>query len=243
MPIPQPPEPAPEPKPPYRIPVALKVTHTAFVSVVVPTYWRQYGPGNFLWFSDVALLASVPALWFESPLVASTQVVGVLVPECLWLVDFGAGLFAGRTPIGLASYMFNRRIPRFVRALSLFHLWLTPVLVVIVSRVGYDRRAFKYQTMVTAVVLLASWQLTKPHDNVNWVYSRREEIRSPAARAGFVFLLMAAIPLAFHLPIHLLFKRLFRAPTENQLDLGRSAMSKMPRCPIWPDGATTWRSR
>jgi hypothetical protein len=43
------------------------------VSVVVPTYWRQYGPGNFLWFSDVALLASVPALWFESPLIASNK--------------------------------------------------------------------------------------------------------------------------------------------------------------------------
>lgn len=196
-----------------RIPAVLKTTHTAFVIVLIPTYWRQYGPGNFLWFSDVALLASVPALWLESPLVASTQAIGVLVPESLWVVAFGAGLFAGTSPIGLASYMFDRRIPRLVRALSLFHLWLTPMLVFIVSRVGYDRRAFRYQTIVTWVVLLASWRLTKAEDNVNWVYSRGGQIRSPAARAGFVLLLMVAIPVAFHLPTHLLFKRLFRAPT------------------------------
>jgi hypothetical protein len=171
---------------------------------------RQYGPGNFLWFSDVALLTSVPALWVESPLLASTQAVGVLVPESLWIVDFGAGVFVGRHPIGLATYMFDRRIPLFVRLLSLFHLWLTPVLVLVVARAGYDRRAFRYQTVVTWLVLLASWRLTKPKDNVNWVFSRREQIESPSARAGFVLLLMAAIPLACLLPAHLLLKRLFR---------------------------------
>jgi hypothetical protein len=189
----------------------LKVSQTAFVSVLVPTYWRHYGPGNFLWFSDVALLASVPALWLESPLLASTQAIGVLVPETLWLVDFAGGLFARRTPLGLASYMFDRRLPRFLRGLSLFHLWLTPLLIFIVTRIGYDRRAFKYQSAITAVVLVASWRFTLPKDNVNWVYSG-QEIRSRRARAGFVALLIVGIPLAFQLPVHALFSRLFRPP-------------------------------
>ena len=194
------------------IPRSLKVSHTAFVAVLVPTYWRQYGPGNFLWFSDVALLTSVPALWLESPYLASTQAVGVLVPETLWLLDFGIGLLAGPTPIGLASYMFDRRLPRFVRALSLFHLWLTPLLLLIVSRTGYDRRAWKHQTVLTWLLLLASWRLTRPEENVNWVHSRRQQIRSRSARAGFVVLLMMAIPLVVQLPTHLLLKRLFRPP-------------------------------
>jgi hypothetical protein len=196
-----------------RIPTGLKTAHTAFVMVLVPAYARQYGPGNFLWFSDVALLTSVPALWLESSLLASTQAVAVLVPESLWLVDFGAGILVRKYPFGLASYMFDQRIPRFVRALSLFHLWLVPVLVLVVSRAGYDRRAFKYQTPVTWLILLASWRLTKPEENVNWVYSWRGRIRSRAARAGFVLLLMAGLPLLFQLPAHLLFKRLFR-PTK-----------------------------
>jgi hypothetical protein len=195
------------------IPRSIKVTHTAFVTVLVPTYWRHYGPGNFLWFSDVALLTSVPALWSESSILASTQAVGVIVPETLWMADFSAGLVAGKTPLGLASYMFDSRIPRFVRALSLFHVWLTPVLLLIVARKGYDERALGYQIPVTWVILLASWRLTRPEDNVNWVYSRREDIRSPAARAAFVMLLMAAIPLVFHLPAHLALKRLFARRT------------------------------
>jgi hypothetical protein len=205
------------------IPCWLKTTHTAFVAVLVPAYWRQYGPGNFLWFSDVALLTSVPALWLESPLLASTQAVGVLVLEGLWLVDFGSGVIARKTPLGLASYMFDQRLSRFIRALSLFHLWLTPVLLFIIARLGYDRRALKYQTVTTAGILVASWRLTNPEDNVNWVYSRKE-IQSPRARAAFVMFLIAAIPLAFHLPAHLLFKRLFRAP-------GRPSTVLTPREP------------
>lgn len=193
----------------------LKAAHTTFVVVLVPAYARQYGPGNFLWFSDVALLTSVPALWLESSLLASTQAVSVLVPESLWLIDFGAGLVVRRYPIGLASYMSDRRIPRFVRALSLFHLWLTPLLVLVVSRRGYDRRALKYQTFLTWGILLASWRLTRPEDNVNWVHSRPAQIRSRGARLGFVLFLMAALPLAFHCPAHLLLKRLFAAPADD----------------------------
>jgi hypothetical protein len=196
---------------PSRLPRTLKVSHTLFVVVLVPIYARQYGPGNFLWFSDVALLTSVPALVFESRLLASTQAVSVLVPELIWLVDFGAGMTVGKYPFGLASYMSDRRIPRFVRALSLFHVWLTPLLVLIISRTGYDRRAFKYQMLLSAAVLTASWRLTKPADNVNWVHSLPGHIRSGRARAGFVLALAAGLSLACYLPAHFLLKRLFPA--------------------------------
>jgi hypothetical protein len=213
---------------PAAVPSWVKVTHTTFVGVLVPVYWRQYGPGNFLWFSDVALLTSVPALWLESSLLASTQAVAVLVPETVWLVDFASGVLTRRTPIGLASYMFDRRLSRFVRALSLFHLWLTPLLVFVVSRVGYDRRALKYQTGATVAILLASWRLTKPEDNVNWVYSRRE-IRTSVARAAFVGCLMIAIPLLFHLPAHRLLRRLFPPPVHASETVSQHRAPRRPR--------------
>jgi hypothetical protein len=191
------------------LPRLLKIGHTAFVATLVPTYWRQYGPGNFLWFSDVALLTSVPALWLESRVLSSTQAAAVLVPESVWAVDYASGLLNGKTPVGLATYMFDGRIPAFVRSLSLFHLWLTPLLVSVVARRGYDARAFRYQTFITWAILLASWRMTDPRENVNWVHSRPDVIRTPTARAAFVVGLAAAIPLGFILPAHLLLKRLF----------------------------------
>ena len=66
-----------------RIPLWLKALYTAFVAAIVPVYARQYGWRNFLWFSDIALLLTTPALWLERPLLASMQAVSVTVPETL----------------------------------------------------------------------------------------------------------------------------------------------------------------
>src|SRR5206468_6990150 len=59
------------------VPFWLKVAHTLFVCILVPVYWRSYGPANFLWFSDIALLVTLPALWLEDCFLASTQAVSV----------------------------------------------------------------------------------------------------------------------------------------------------------------------
>jgi hypothetical protein len=55
------------------IPVWIKVVYTLYLCVLVPVYWTHYGPQNFLWFSDIALLTIAAALWLESPLLASTM--------------------------------------------------------------------------------------------------------------------------------------------------------------------------
>jgi hypothetical protein len=45
------------------LPIWLKLSYSAFVTVLVPVYTRQYGWANFLWFSDVALLLGCVAVW------------------------------------------------------------------------------------------------------------------------------------------------------------------------------------
>jgi len=73
---------------PGRIPLWLKVVYTGFVAVLVPYYWRTYGPVNFLWFCDIALLVTLAALWLESPLLFSMQAVLalVLLPICFFFL-------------------------------------------------------------------------------------------------------------------------------------------------------------
>lgn len=111
------------------IPLWLKVSFTLFVLILLPVYWRQYGPGNFLWFSDIALLLTVPALWFESSLLASMILISIGLLELLWILDFFVHLIVGTSVTGLSAYMFDSRILLSVRALSLFHIVL-PMLVV-----------------------------------------------------------------------------------------------------------------
>ena len=49
---------------PDQIPLWLKVACTLFICILVPVYWIQYGPGNFLWFSDIALFGAATSIGF-----------------------------------------------------------------------------------------------------------------------------------------------------------------------------------
>jgi hypothetical protein len=191
------------------LPLEAKVGYALFVAVLVPVYLRQYGPGNFLWFSDVALFGGCLALVFELPLLASTQAIAVLIPELLWTADFALRLAGGRGLGGgtMTQYMFDASIPRTIRALSLFHIWLPPALLWMVWRMGYDRRALAVQSVGGALVVIASRLLTDPNENVNWAH------RWPSLQGPWpVVLGVLLMPVVFYLPAHLLLNALMPAP-------------------------------
>ena len=121
------------------IPLWIKIAYTLFVAVTVVVYSVKYSLGNFLWFSDIALLTSVPALWLESSLLASMIAVGIVLPEVLWNVSFFGQLLTGRRITGLTDYMFDPRKPLYLRALSLFHVFL-PVMLLWMIHVGVMRQ-------------------------------------------------------------------------------------------------------
>jgi len=192
------------------IPFGIKIVYTLFVCVLVPIYWRQYGPANFLWFSDIALLALVPALWLENALVVSMMAVSVVLFEALWNIDFFFRLATGKSLIGLSAYMFDPRIPLFIRGLSAFHIVLPLLLLWTLHQLGYDQRAFLWQTIVALGILPLSYLVSNAQENVNWVYGFGQNPQRFLPAPLFVILLMLLFPLAVYLPTHLLFIRIFR---------------------------------
>jgi hypothetical protein len=192
------------------IPLGLKVVYTLFVFALVPIYWRQYGPANFLWFSDIALLALVPCLWLENALLVSMMAVSVVFFEALWNIDFFSRLVTGKSLIGLSAYMFDAKISLFIRGLSGFHFVMPILLLWMLHRLGYDPRAFLWQTIVALAVLPLSYLLSNAKENVNWVYGFGQNPQRILPAPLFVILLMLLFPLAVYLPSHILFTRIFR---------------------------------
>jgi hypothetical protein len=199
-----------------KVPTAVKLAYTAFAAVLVPYYWATYTPWNFLFFCDVALLMTLVALWAESPLLVSTAAVGITLPQALWVVDFLSG---GRA-VGLASYMFDPRYPLLVRGLSLFHGWLPLLLLWLVGRLGYDRRALGAQVALTWGLLLVCFFLApappapagNPNAavNINYVHGLSAE-RPQSWVPPWVWLsgLLLGLPAGVYLPTHLALSRAF----------------------------------
>jgi hypothetical protein len=200
------------------IPLWIKIAYTLFICLIVPVYWRHYGPANFLWFSDIALLVTVPALWLESSLLASMMALAITLPEVAWNVDFFVRLITGASVSGLSAYMFDRSIPRFIRGLSLFHVGLPLLLIWMLNRLGYDKRALIAQTLVAAIVLPLSYLFSGPQENVNWVYGFGEKPQTRVPAAWFLTFLMLMFPLAIYLPTHLVLDKIFGTPVHTISD-------------------------
>ena len=188
--------------------------------VFLPVYWHTYGPTNFLWFCDAALLLTFTGMWMESPLLISASTVGILLPQCLWLVDFGAHL-AGFKLLGLTSYMFDLKLPWFTRGLSLFHGWLPLLLLWLVSRCGYDRRALPLWTAIATVLALFCFFFTPAAGvhlvnanlpvNLNYVYGFNDQAPQHWVNQNvYVGLWLGTLWLVVFLPTHLVLLRVFQ---------------------------------
>jgi len=193
------------------VPLWLKVSYTVFAAVTVAIYLRKYPLWNFLWFSNIALIATVPALWLESSLIASMMLVGILLPEILWNGAFFVRLATGKRLFGLTDYMFDPTKPRYLRAISLFHVFLPIVLLWMVAVLGYDTRALLAQTALAWIVLPLSYWLGNPKvENLNWVFGWKAEPQTSIPPLAYLGLVMIGFPLLIYLPTHLALLQVFR---------------------------------
>ncbi|MGD0462946.1 MAG: membrane-associated protein [Tepidisphaeraceae bacterium] len=193
----------------------IKIVYTLYVCVLVPIYLLHYPPSNFLWFSDIALLTTVVALWLESSLLASMMALAILLPELVWNINFFLRLIFGIEGIGLSTYMFDPHIPLYVRALSLFHVVLPVLLVWMVYRLGYDRRALIAQTLMAVVVLPVTYAVTDPADNINWVFGPGNKPQHYLPPLLYLALLMIFFPLVIYLPARWILSRLFKSAAKR----------------------------
>lgn len=203
------------------IPMLLKVTYTAFIAVLVPVYWANYGPTNFLYFCDIALLITLYAVWTESKLAASMAAVGILLPQVFWCLDFGLQLvrvITGAPHSGMTAYMFDESKPLYLRGLSLFHGWLPFLLVFLVARLGYEARALKKWTLLAWSLCLIAFfalppagaKLGNPNTpiNVNYVFGLDDaQAQTWMPQGVYLVVWMLALFSLAYLPTHLLLKK------------------------------------
>ena len=189
--------------------MAWKIAYTAFVLLVVVIWRRNYGWRNFLWFSDIAFIGAVPALWLESAALASVLAVAVMLPEILWNVDFAGRLLLRRRITGLTDYMFEPERPRLLRGLSLFHVPLPLVLLWMVREYGYDASVGLTGAIVMAAVVLPwSRAVSPPEKNINWTHGLGGT-GTKLTPAIYMAMLFAGFVLLVFIPTHLLLAHWF----------------------------------
>lgn len=183
--------------------------------ILVPVYWQAYGWQNFLWFSDIGLFLTFFAVWLSSSFLLSMTLIAFPL-ELLWNIDFFVQLVTGHTVVGLAAYMFDNRLPLFLRSLSLFHVMMPIVWIWYFLQWGYDRRAFKYVLVLFWVITMVTYTITHPQDNINWVFL--PTIRQwNIAPSSWLLCYMIGLPLLLFWPMHRLLLYIRKCRTQLML--------------------------
>ena len=193
-----------------RILHSLKLAFTAFMAVLIPVYWYQYGSTNFLYFCDTALQLTLAG---ES-----------LLPQTLWCLDFAVQR-CGHPMTGMTAYMFDGSKPLSLPDLSLLHGWMPFLLAFLVYRLGYDKRALKGWTALASGFYLVAYfwlpkagaSLSDPNlpRNVNYVFRMNDAQPQTWIRTELYLVTWLALLfiLAF-VPTHLALKKI--CPTPEQ---------------------------
>lgn len=196
----------------------IKIIYTVFMLVLLPVYLYFYGPTNFLYFCDVALILTLIGLWKNDSLLISMCAVGIIGVQMLWVVDFIATLF-GIPLTGMTAYMFNSESSLFLRGLSLFHGWLPFLLIYLVYKMGYNPKGFlRWTGLAWILILICFFWMPGPNPdagltpvNINYVWGLKDsEAQTWMPTYAWLGLLMIGLPLGFYWPTHLLLKKFFK---------------------------------
>lgn len=210
------------------LPMWLRIGFTAFMAVLVPYYWYEYGATNFVYFCDIALFLTLASVWTQRPIYASMAAVGIVFPQLIWQIDFLGNLaglpMMGIPMLGISDYMFDSDISLFGRGLSFFHFWLPILLVVLVAKLGYDRRAFWAWTLTAWIAMLVSYFLlpepgtvldfVNQPSNVNYVHGMSADAPQTMMPAwAWLTMLIVGLPAVIYLPTHWLLTRVMKQRT------------------------------
>ncbi|WFM69931.1 hypothetical protein [Halomonas sp. CKK8] len=184
------------------VPLWLKLVFSLWVVAWAPTYWVLLGPQNYFWLCNLANFLLLAGLWRESRRLVSMQWLAVALVGTFWAIDVGTAWLTGWHPIGGTEYMFDPEHPPLTRAMSLYHLILPLVAGFAIWRIGYDRRALVWQSMLTWLVIPASYLFTEAERNINWVEGPFGQAQSVMDPWLYLAGLMLFWPLLVYLPVH-----------------------------------------
>lgn len=181
-------------------------------------YWISSGePFHLLWLCDLTLLITGIGFFLKNSLLISSQVIGTLLVQLSWNLDFWLRLITGSKVFGFTEYMFSPAQPMQVRILSVFHIFLPVFLIYAIIRLGYDLRGWRWQAYLTAGVYMLSFLTTNTKQDTNWVLGPFWKVQN-AVPALLWLIMWLMLTIVLYWIFHLFLKNIRRLKTEKISD-------------------------
>jgi hypothetical protein len=186
-----------------RLPEALRWGALLWMAIWFPAYWHAWGLANFLHLCDLAVFLTCIGLWTHNRLLLSSQAISALLVDLAWTIDAAWTVTAKRQLIGGTEYLLDGHVALWIRALSAFHVLLPALLLWVLGRIGYDRRAWLLQCAIALAAFIAS-RFTNPLTNINYAFRDPFWHRTLGPAPVHVTLSVIFMAIVVYLPTHLL---------------------------------------
>lgn len=174
----------------------------------LPLYTWEWGWQNMMHVCDVGVIVACLGIWFQNPLLVSSQALNFLLVGILWGLDVGWRLVTGHHLIGGTEYMWDTHFALWLRLLSIFHLVLPLVLLWALRVLGHDQRALKLQSSIMAALLILSRFLPRAL-NMNYAFQDPLFHRAWGPAPVHLGVILAGSVILIFWPTHLLLKLVF----------------------------------
>jgi hypothetical protein len=131
-------------------------------------------------------------------------VVGIFAVEILWNIDFFYQLITRRNLLGIAYYMFDPKKTKFMRFLSLFHVFMPIIWIGCLYIWGYNSSALFFQVVLVWIIFIITYFVTEPRKNINWIFMPRVRHWHWLRDEAWLIFMLIAYPILTMLPIHFL---------------------------------------
>jgi hypothetical protein len=183
----------------------------AWLAFWIPVYWHFWGPHNFVYLCDIAVILGCIGIWANNTLLISSQAVSSLIVDAMWAVDAAWRAALGRHIFGGTEYLFDPSHALWLRLLSLYHVAIPVVLLWAVHRAGYDRRGWALQSGIVAAAFAAA-RFTPAAQNINFAF-RLPVVDKPFGPAPLhVVVSILFMIFVVYWPTHWTLRKIFPAP-------------------------------
>lgn len=143
-----------------------------FIISTIDTYFllKFDGFSQLFWFCNSALYLLALGFYFRKSILITAVLLGALVVQLPWVLDFFYQLFTGKMWLGVASYMFEYGFDNIRFYIELDHLFIIPLALCGIARLGFNKNGWAVAAIVAIILNAGAFLASSAEDNVNCVF-------------------------------------------------------------------------
>jgi len=127
---------------------------------------------KIFWICYIGMLIIGIGILIKEPLLISSQINLLLIPQALWTFDFLQNILFNQSSFSITSYYFTE-LSNFWQVISLYHILAMPLALFALYKIKLPKKEKNISLIISlvqiSIIFFLTFLLTNQNANVNWI--------------------------------------------------------------------------